>query len=666
MRYSEKAAPAPGGEPDEFVMSDGSVDRMGDVIEPSGWDLTAIKSDPVVLFNHDRGQVVGSWKDIRVKDGKLIGRINWTKSKEWPMGNYIRDLVREGILRTVSVGFKPHEKRPLTKDASPEYGPFRFTKQSLLECSLVSVPANANALAIAKDYPRGLLDEVFRKPASEHLDRSAAPHGKSAASPIEQQKGSKMSNAATIANKIQSAQQSLNGLLASYEELAGRSEMGEDETKRYRDELPAQIDAAKAELESHKRAERILLGGQTASDPMPAALTGQIMAPTPAKSDQSIGEVVRIPAVPKKKLEPSDHQFRALAAWTKSQASHEQDIGQTLRTMYGTNSMNEITGMVLRAAVNPANTTIATWAAELIQTDVMPFMDRLIADSIYLQLANMGVRYTFGNAGILKIPVRANTPTLAGNWTAEGGAKPVKRASFTTVSLSPTKMSVISTFTEEMATYSAQSIEQIIRQAMSDDTQMALDGYLIDAVAFSAGVRPAGLLAGVTPITASALTPATAAMVADLKALIGAIVASGGGRNIAIIINPAQALSLGFAQTTTGDFLFTDRTEAGSKFGVRFIVSASCPAGRVIAVDAADFATANGDSPRFAVSTDATLHEEDTNPLALGTGTQGAGVLAVPMRSLFQTDAVAVRMSLYVSWVMRRTGMVQTIASVSW
>jgi len=31
-----------------------------------------------------------------------------------------------------------------------------------------------------------------------------------------------------------------------------------------------------------------------------------------------------------------------------------------------------------------------------------------------------------------------------------------------------------------------------------------------------------------------------------------------------------------------------------------------------------------------------------------------------------QTDEVAVRMSLYVSWVMRRAGMVQTIAAVSW
>ena len=268
----------------------------------------------------------------------------------------------------------------------------------------------------------------------------------------------------------------------------------------------------------------------------------------------------------------------------------------------------------------------------------------------------MGSSYTFGNAGVLKIPVRANTPTLAGAWTGEGAAKPVKKMSFSTVTLSPTKLSVISTFSEEMATYGMPSIEGIIRQAMSDDTGIALDSYLIDNVAASAGIRPAGLLNGVTPITASAATPATAAMVADLKALVGAITAAGGGGRgpIAILINPAQALSLAFAQTTTGDFLFQDQTQAGSKFGVRFIVSATVPAGRVIAVDAADFATALGDAPRFAVSTEATLHEEDTTPLALGTGAQGSGVLAVPMRSLFQTDAVAIRMSLYVSWAMRR------------
>ena len=62
------------------------------------------------------------------------------------------------------------------------------------------------------------------------------------------------------------------------------------------------------------------------------------------------------------------------------------------------------------------------------------------------------------------------------------------------------------------------------------------------------------------------------------------------------------------------------------------------PAARVIAVDAEDFATATGDAPKFAVSTDATLHEEDTTPLPLGNGCAGqrragnADALAVPDR----------------------------------
>ena len=313
-------------------------------------------------------------------------------------------------------------------------------------------------------------------------------------------------------------------------------------------------------------------------------------------------------------------------------------------------------------------TTVATWAAELVQTSNVDYLDRLIPNFIFPQLKAMGTSYTFGNSGVLKIPVRANTPTLAGAWVAEGGAKPVKKMSFSTVTLSPTKLAIISTFSEEMATYGMPSIEGIIRQAMSNDTGIALNTYLIDNVAASAGVRPAGLLNGVTPITASVLTPAPAAMIADLKALVAAITAAGGGGRgpIAVLVNPAQALALSFAQTTTGNFLFQDQAQAASKFGIRFIVSATVPAGRVIAVDAADFATAMGDTPRFAVSTEATLHEEDTTPLALGTGAQGSGVLAVPMRSLFQTDAVAIRMSLYVSWVMRRALMVQTIAAVTW
>jgi len=663
MRYQQRAAPADGAA-NEFILSDASQDRMGDVIVQSGWDLSDFQNNPIALFNHDRNQIVGTWRDVAVRKGRLTGFLELAAEGTSALVDTIRKLIEQNILRAVSVGFQPKKTEPLNEDADKFRGPFRFTKAQLLEVSLVSIPANANALAITKELPRDLMAVIFAKHGNQDTASAGARHGKHA----ETRPKSTGNSMNTISQRIQTAQTNYNALRDSLKELSSRDDLSQDETQRY-EELPGEIDIARKELEKHQRAEKALAGGDGDS----RSHDGDIIVPerkeqrheppfrTHDEPRASDADVRRLFAMPKKKVDPGDYVLRALACWTKSHVTKDP-LEQVARDLY---RGDEVTNVVLRAAVNPAQTTVATWAAELVQTSNVDFLDRLIPTFIYPQLAAMGVRYSFGRNGILKIPVRANTPTLAGNWVGEGIAKPVRKASFSTVSLTPTKMAVISTFTEEMAMYSAPAIEGIIRQGMADDTGIALDSYLIDNIIGSTS-RPAGLLYNVSAITASAATPATAAMVADLKALVGAITAAGGGRAVAILMNPAQALALGFAQTTTGDFLFSSQAEAGSKFGVTFIVSATVPAGRVIAVDAADFATANGDAPQFAVSTEATLHEEDTTPLALATGPQGTAVVASPMRSLFQTDAVAIRMSLYVSWVMRRSGMVQTIASVTW
>jgi hypothetical protein len=120
------------------------------------------------------------------------------------------------------------------------------------------------------------------------------------------------------------------------------------------------------------------------------------------------------------------------------------------------------------------------------------------------------------------------------------------------------------------------------------------------------------------------------------------------------------------AMTSTGDFAFGSPDQAAAKFGVsRIIQSTTIAAGRVIAVDADWFATATGDQPRFAVSQDATLHMEDTTPLAIGTAGSPATV-AAPAQNMFQTDSIAIRLSVFVTWAMVRTAMVQTIAAVTW
>ena len=267
----------------------------------------------------------------------------------------------------------------------------------------------------------------------------------------------------------------------------------------------------------------------------------------------------------------------------------------------------------------------------------------------------------------MKIPIRTAGNLASGSWVGEGAPKPVKRIATGSVPLTPHKLAVITTFTEEMAMYSTPAIEGSAPQG---------DGGRHPGIARRLPDRRGRLLGGPPGRAAQRRhadhrqrrpAPTIEKIVVDINALIAPMEATGLGGNVCLLMNPAQARKLGMAQTTTGDFAFGTAAEAASKFGVNRIISSTViPAGRVIAVDADWFATATGDAPRFAVSNEATLHEEDTTPLPLVTGAQGSGVVASPMRSLFQTDSIAIRLSLYVTWTVTRAGAVQTIAAVGW
>ena len=84
----------------------------------------------------------------------------------------------------------------------------------------------------------------------------------------------------------------------------------------------------------------------------------------------------------------------------------------------------------------------------------------------------------------------------------------------------------------------------------------------------------------------------------------------------------------------------------------------------MILIDAADFVTMQGDSMRFEISDQATLHMEDTTPLDLVSGSPGT--VASPQRSLFQTDSLALRMILPMNWGIRRAGTLAWVQNVTW
>ena len=128
----------------DFVLSDESVDRMGDVIRADGWDLRQFKANPIALFGHSHDQILGVWENVRIEGKKLMGSLRLAKPGTSPLIDTVRSLLEQKILKSVSVGFQPIEATPRKS------GGYDFTKSALHEVSVVAVPANPNALAVAK------------------------------------------------------------------------------------------------------------------------------------------------------------------------------------------------------------------------------------------------------------------------------------------------------------------------------------------------------------------------------------------------------------------------------------------------------------------------------------------------------------------------------------
>jgi len=110
----KKALASPAGtDPLVYVMSDETVDRMGDVIEAKGWNLENFRRNPIALFGHKSDFVVGHWTDVKIAGGKLVGRLNLLPAGVSERLDEIRAAVEAGVLRAVSVGFHAIDAEPL-------------------------------------------------------------------------------------------------------------------------------------------------------------------------------------------------------------------------------------------------------------------------------------------------------------------------------------------------------------------------------------------------------------------------------------------------------------------------------------------------------------------------------------------------------------------------
>jgi len=155
----------------EFVITDGSVDRDFDILNPKGWDTKAFKKNPVVLFAHDSSQLPIGRSVKLYKDGdRLISRVEFAEKDLHPLGDTVMRMFDQKFLNAMSVGFRPLD----IKSSDDEERPFGldFNKSELLEHSAVPIPANPNALMLAHEV--GIDTAPIKSWCEEMLDLRGA------------------------------------------------------------------------------------------------------------------------------------------------------------------------------------------------------------------------------------------------------------------------------------------------------------------------------------------------------------------------------------------------------------------------------------------------------------------------------------------------------------
>jgi hypothetical protein len=238
----------------------------------------------------------------------------------------------------------------------------------------------------------------------------------------------------------------------------------------------------------------------------------------------------------------------------------------------------------------------------------------------------------------------ATAPTVtmpAASWIAESGAYPVGQGLSTAgPTLSPFKLGTIIALTAELL--ANQSAEQLMRQTLTEALGPVLDQQLFSANAATAS-SPAGLLNGIAALTPSA-TGATSLekMVADLQQLARALAPVAGSGTPILIAAPEQYISL------------TTLPPNGLAWPV--YESSTLAAGTVIALVPAAIVASFG-APQIASSRDASLFMDTAGgPI----GSSG------PVRSLYQQDLIALKISLEATWARRSNAAVVWFSNAGW
>jgi len=612
-----------------------SPDRLGDVVEPLG---VKFKNPIPLLWQHKTAEPVGQVKlgkpttdgisfEAKIPKVSEPGRLKDRLDEVW-------QSIKAGLVKGVSIGFRALEMS-FMKD-----GGIHFLETEVMELSLVTIPANAEAT----------IDEIRAFDVGRASGGAIEPGATK-----QKQKVKTMTIAEQIAAFEAKRAASVARMEALMQKAADDSQtLDGDESDEY-DNISAEVKKVDAHL---LRLRDFEVNNKAAAKPV-VADTVQAGAESRA--------VARSPVISVKANVPQGTAFTRYAMALAASRGNRWEALNIAKQWHDQTPEVELmlssdVPALMKAAVGAGTTTDATWASPLVAYTVSAseFIELLRPATIIGRIP-----------GLRRVPFNIQMPrTTTGStvgWVGENAPKPVSAMAFDTVQLRWAKAAGIIVLTDELVRFSNPAAEAVVRQDMIDAMAQFLDRQFVDpTVAAVTNVSPASITNGVTAVPRTGVNQA--AFVTDVTTLFNTFLAgnlsTAGG---VWIMTQRQALSFSLMLNALGQPFYPGiSADGGTLLGYPVIASENVPS---IGNSPADGSPIIFLLPREIMLADdgqVVIDASNQASVQMDSAPDSPPTASTNMVSLWQMNMTGLRAERWINWLKRRSTAVGYISNAAY
>jgi hypothetical protein len=200
-----------------------------------------------------------------------------------------------------------------------------------------------------------------------------------------------------------------------------------------------------------------------------------------------------------------------------------------------------------------------------------------------------------------------------------------------------------------------------VRDLLADAIRFKIDSTFISAAAAVAGVSPAGITNGITPIASSGTT--AAAIATDLQKVAAAFIAANiDPRQVTAVMNPVQLLYLmGLRGVNDAAYFPTLTAEGGTIYGMRVVTTTQIPITGVAPTRVASILFIH--QPSVLLASDPAIRVDVSREAAVEMSNDPE-VDSGALISLWQNNMVGLLLEQFITWARAREAGVQVLTGV--